>query len=826
MTQRFSWPCAGKALEENIVQGENYRFTVLTDRLVRLEFDPQGHFEDRPTQRIFYRDAPPVNFSFSVYEGHLRLETAALRLFYQEGQPFGPESLEITLKTAPYTHWRYGEPLSNLKGTCRTLDQEDGPIPLEDGILSRQGLALVDDSDGVVLEDSWFALRNPETDVYLFAYGLDYKGALKALYHLTGMPPLLPDYALGNWWSRYHPYTQEEYEALVERFEEENLPFSVAVIDMDWHLVDKVPQEAAWKGMQGKLGWTGYTWDEELFPDYRAFLAFLHEHGLKTTLNLHPAQGVRSFEAMYREMCAAVGQDPEAGEPVKLDLLDPAFMEKYFDILHHPYEEAGVDFWWMDWQQGTNYWWIHDEKHAPQPLEKIDPLWLLNHLHILDISRNGKRPMFFSRYAGVGSSRYPIGFSGDTVVNWETLNFQPYFTNTASNVGYCWWSHDIGGHMFGYRDDELATRWVQYGVFSPINRLHSTRNEFTSKEPWKFNREACEIQEEFLRLRHRLFPYLYTMNHLCHAEGEPLIQPLYYAYPDREEAYALQNNYFFGTELLVAPITEKSDPVSRMGRTEVWLPEGDWFDAFLGLHYQGGKRLELYRFLEEYPVFAKAGAIVPTQDDAEDNLLGRRENLTLFVFPGADGSFTMTEDAGDGDGWKDGTIVRTPMKLSWSPEEAEFTVLPAEGDLSLLPETRNITVAFRGVSGEFDLYCADKVESWYDEEKATAFINVYDVPTDRGMSVKLIGGSLMTDNAHAETRALDIVTRAQASHQWKEELWNLLHKPCDLQTAEGRLLYREIVRSFRKQSQETRQAAMAIREMEVLTGLVPEIYAH
>ena len=100
-------------------------------------------------------------------------------------------------------------------------------------------------------------------------------------------------------------------------------------------------------------------------------------------------------------------------------------------------------------------------------MEGLDPLWMLNHFHFLDNARDGKRPMTFSRYAGPGSHRYPVGFSGDTVVTWESLQFQPYFTSTASNIGYGWWSHDIGGHMGGYKDDELEGRWVSAGrIFS------------------------------------------------------------------------------------------------------------------------------------------------------------------------------------------------------------------------------------------------------------------------------------------------------------------------------------------------------------------------
>ena len=156
------------------------------------------------------------------------------------------------------------------------------------------------------------------------------------------------------------------------------------------------------------------------------------------------------------------------------DITDPEFLEAYFETVLHPMEKEGVDFWWLDWQQGNT-----------TKIEGLDPLWMLNHYHYLDSRRLGTRGLTFSRYAGPGSHRYPVGFSGDTVISWESLDFQPYFTANASNIGYGWWSHDIGGHMLGVRDDELTTRWVQFGVFSPINRLHSTDNPFNGKEPCK-----------------------------------------------------------------------------------------------------------------------------------------------------------------------------------------------------------------------------------------------------------------------------------------------------------------------------------------------------
>ena len=175
----------------------------------------------------------------------------------------------------------------------------------------------------------------------------------------------------------------------------------------------------------------------------------------------------------------------------------------------------------------------------------LDPLWMLNHYHTMHSQKKDGKGLIFSRYAGPGSHRYPVGFSGDTVITWESLDFQPYFTATASNIGYGWWSHDIGGHMMGYKNDELALRWLQLGVFSPIMRLHSTCCEFNGKEPWRYRKEVELIMDKFLRLRHQMIPYLHTMNRRASEEGIPLIQPLYYQNPGKWDAFRMKNEYYF-----------------------------------------------------------------------------------------------------------------------------------------------------------------------------------------------------------------------------------------------------------------------------------------
>lgn len=778
---RFRWETAGAARKENIVQGAAYRFTVLTPRLLRMEYAPEGEFVDLPSQMAFYRNFPVNRFTVRRQDGVVMLETDALWLCYQENRPFSADTLSVALKNAPRTVWHYGEESEQLGGTSTTLDEVNGGMELGKGVCARCGYTCIDDSDSMLLsEDGWFALRQGRgaVDCYFFGYGHDYRGCIADFYRLTGVPPLLPDYALGNWWSRYHAYTQEEYCALVEKFEAEKVPLSVAVVDMDWHLT-QVPEECRIDSPRWNPGWTGYTWNKELFPDYKGFLQFLRDHRLKTALNLHPAQGVGCHEVMYPEMARACGIDPASRKLVKLDLLSPAYMEKYFDIIHHPYERDGVDFWWMDWQQGSDYWWVHDEDHPASPLEKMQPLWLLNHLHILDIRRSGKRPMFFSRYCGLGAHRYPVGFSGDTVMTWESLDFQPYFTATASNAGYGWWSHDIGGHMAGYRDDELTLRWIQLGVLSPINRLHSSKNPFLTKEPWLLSESVRGAAEDWLRLRHDLFPYLYTMNHRCHTALQPLVQPMYYEYPECEAAYEQKNQYFFGSEFFVAPITEKSDPCSQMGRTKVWFPAGQWFDVFNGFVYKGGKTREVHRSVHQYPVFAKAGAIIPMQDCPDSNQLGRAEEMRVLVFPGADGRFALYEDEGDGDGWQSGAYAVTGLTLQYAGSRAVFSIAAAEGRSTLLPAARRWTVLLRGFTGKAEIRCTAggepvSAECRYDAETAAWTVTLPRTTPDTALTVEITAddGELVYDNSFAQERAFRILRSAQMANQPKEEIWN------------------------------------------------------
>ena len=419
-----------KAAEASIIKGNNYRISILTDRLIRFEYSKKNIFVDEETAAVTNRKFPKVKFDVLDSEDKLVIVTDYLRVIYDKKE-FSGEGLRINVSGNYGTTssvWHYGDKNESLKGTTRTLDAIDGETELGEGIVSRQMWSVVDDSSSMLITKDGFKLREDEEaiDLYFFGYGLDYLTALKDFYTLSGELPLLPRFTLGNWWSRYYKYTQKSYLDLMDRFDSEDIPFSVAVIDMDWHITD----------VEGRFGtgWTGYTWNKELFPSPKDFLSELHTRGYKVLLNVHPADGIRAYEDCYKDMGEFMGVDIKKEEPVLFDIADDKFREGYFKHVHHPLEKQGVDYWWIDWQQGEN------SGH-----KGLDPLWLLNYFHYKDSEREDRgRGLILSRYAGVGSHKYPIGFSGDTIITWKSLDFQPYFTATASNIGYAWWSHDIG----------------------------------------------------------------------------------------------------------------------------------------------------------------------------------------------------------------------------------------------------------------------------------------------------------------------------------------------------------------------------------------------
>jgi alpha-glucosidase (family GH31 glycosyl hydrolase) len=782
---RYDFNARPLAHADAIVAGDKYRFTVLTDGLLRFEWADDGTFEDRASTFAVNRQLAVPDF-YVWDRGHgIEIVTKRLHVVYDK-KKFSADGLKITLKGAVTGTWTWGQVPSNLGGTTRTLDRVDGRTNLDPGVLSREGMALLDDSKSMLFEsDGWIAGRRSgnRSDHYIFMYGHDYREAIRAYYAVSGSQPLLPRYAMGNWWSRYHAYDEKEYLELHDHFEKDEVPMNVAVVDMDWHLVHDLPDNIN--------GWTGYTWNKKLFPDPDAFMKKLHDRGMKLTLNLHPADGFRHHEDQYAQVAKYLGIDPASKQAINFDCTDRKFMDAYFDIVHHQHEARGVDFWWVDWQQGNT-----------SKIPGVDPLWVLNHFHFLDSGRGSQRPLILSRFGGPGAQRYQIGFSGDTIITWDSLNFQPEFTATASNIGYGWWSNDIGGHTHGYKDDELTTRWVQLGCWSPILRLHSDNNPFNTREPWRFNEESRVIMEDNLRFRHRLIPYLYTMNARSASDDEPLIQPMYWDHPENDEAYNVPNQFHFGSELVVSPVTKPRDRTTHLGASKVWLPSGRYVDVFAGIVYNRKGELQVHRPLNLTPVFAREGAIVPL-DGASRPKSGspNPESIEVLLVVGADGSFNLIEDDGTGSHVDDGgfrmiddegieaadeTVHFSTTPITYKQSTGVLKIGPTSPPNKDIPKSRSwkVRLLAHTIRQSTEIRCITTSPSTKRHAKALNYtthkesndtiITIGSVPSDNAVIIEL-GAGPQLDVIDPNPKIWDIIDKAWIGMDQKWDIWNCVN---------------------------------------------------
>ena len=685
----------------------NARFTVLTPQLIRMEWAADGRFEDHASFVFINRRLPVPQFDTSMPaagNGHgITIATSALKLHYSPSADgrFTPDNLSIQLTVdGKQVTWHPGlaDP-ENLQGTTRTLDGALGSKtkePIEPGLISRSGWALVDDSTRPLFDSADFSFplgeKSPwpwvierpsgdRQDWYFFGYGHNYRQALGDYVKVAGRIPLPPRFAFGSWWSRYWAYSDQEIQEIIRGFHQNDVPLDVFVIDMDWHLNAEQLKAAGEQDKSGHtLGWTGYTWNKFLFPDPDQFLSRLHDNHLKTSLNLHPASGIQPWESQYPAMAKAMGIDPKTRQYVPFDITDKKYATNYFSLVLHPLEKQGIDFWWLDWQQ-----------EPTTKMAGVTPTWWLNYVHFTDQQRQGKRPLLFHRWGGLGNHRYQIGFSGDTVSVWDSLAFQPWFTATAANVGYAYWSHDIGGHMPGAVEPELYTRWVQFGVFSPILRTHTTKNPDSERRIWAYPEPYSSILRSSFQLRYALQPYIYTEARRTYDTGVAFLRPLYYDWPEANEAYSNKDEYLFGEQMLAAPVVAPSDKVSGLATQKVWLPTGEWIEWPTGKHFSGPATIERNFSIEQTPVYLRAGAIVPMQPPMR--YTGEKPVDPLVVnawplAPGSSNSYSLYEDSGVATEYQRGVFARTPIKASQSGETMRVEIGPVEGSYPGMLRTR------------------------------------------------------------------------------------------------------------------------------------------
>jgi len=724
-----------------VVQSGNTRFTVLTPQMIRIQYSSKKVFEDRATFAVVNRRLPVPAFTTSEEDGYLYIKTEAVTLKYRTGSNpttlrNRPEFLSVTFNMNGHeVMWYPGkDDALNLKGTTRTLDNGRGDSKrgeLENGILSRGGWALIDESASAKRGDGsrTFAFEPMEeggmdwakpladesaTDWYILCYGHDYKKALGDYVKIAGRIPMPPDYMFGYWYSKYQRYTAQDFMDITMDIENNRIPIDIMIMDMDWH----------------KDGWTGWSWNTSLIPDPKGLINWMHQHNMKVSLNLHPADGVNNYEDNFAQMCADLGKDPGTTTNIPWQLEDYNFYKAMFKNIIRLRESEGVDFWWIDWQQ----------RLTNNNLAGLGETFWCNHVFYEDmrLNRPEHRPVIFHRWGGLGSHRYPIGFSGDTFATFPTLAFQPYFTATASNVGFGYWGHDLGGHQQpGDNDPELYLRWMQFGVFTPIFRTHATNAANIERRIWVYENFPSLLKT--VQLRYAMFPYIYTAAREAYDTGVSMCRPLYYDHPEDANAYKYEDEYMFGNDILVAPIVTPADADKTVRRT-VWLPEGKWWNVCRSKMMDGNVTFTDTYGQEDIPYFYKAGSII-VNNPPQKSVTTKAQTLILKVVPGADGSYSLYEDEGDTELYKDGVFSRTEFTQTRNAQSVTLNIGARTGVYPGMPDERAYRAEFIGSEKpERVLINGNEAASgtWsYDSDNRTVTVNIPTASCDVTTAIEL-----------------------------------------------------------------------------------------
>jgi Alpha-glucosidases, family 31 of glycosyl hydrolases len=680
-----------KANNMAVKQGKKYRFTVLTERLIRLEYSETGVFNDHATQLVTKRNFPVPEFTVKEDLNYMELETSYFKLSYVKEAFFKGtnlntlKNLKVDLKGTSNI-WHYDHPEArNYFGSNMTLNDLNASKKINRGMFSLEGFVSLDDSDNLKFDETGTIVTDTpkNVDIYLFMYNKDFGFCISDYFQLTGMPSFIPRYVLGNWWCRNLPYTDEQVLEVANNFEKHHIPLSVFLLDNEWHVINKHT-----KGISA----TGYTFNKELIKEPRNLMNELHRKGIRIGLNINPKDGIYPGEENYAKVSEYL-ELQDAGI-IKFEPLNPKFIAAYLNLLIRPLEEAGTDFFWNDYDN----------------TEDLKGLWLMNHYHYKDLARNpAKRGMILSRNGMVAAHRYPVLYSGQTKVSWENFKSIPFFNLSASNIGVCWWSHDIGGYAGGIEDPELYLRSVQLGTFSPILRFHSTKGKYYKREPWRWDTSTSDIAGAYLRLRHRLTSYLYAESYKYYKTGTMIFQPLYYFLPKVYDDLLYRNEYFFGSELLIAPIVNKKETIMNRTIHRFYLPDGIWYDFTTGKKFVGNRKYVSFYKDQDYPVFAKRGAIIPLSNRSNINNTSNPIDLEIHIFPGENNTYKLYEDDGISSLYKEGFYIITEIDYNYLPSNFTVIIRSIEGKSGIIPDNRNYKIRFRNTKQ------AESVTAYIDE---------------------------------------------------------------------------------------------------------------
>lgn len=737
---------------ESYITGNKFRISVLSPRLIRIEYNDKGLFEDRATSLVINRLFPKFNYSIIESETMIEVNTGIFTLTYVKDSPIKSNVLSSNIKAVlngTDIEWQFNNPeAKNLRGINYSIDSIKDKIVLDKGLYSLDGFCVLDDSTSLVLDDNDTFIERDKNikDIYLFMYGKDFDGCMDDYFKLTGYPSLIPRYALGAWWYKNENYNESNIEELISRFNHDNIPISILLLGDHWHNKND-----------------GYTPSISM----KNVSEYLNRNNIKLGVTVNPDFLITNNSNDYKLIGNYINNSikfiPFSNEKIGL----------YFNVLINNLEANGVSLFSIDYNN---------------PLDRMN-LWKIDHYHYGKMVISGKRGLILSRNSGIASHRYPIIWSGKTLVNWRTFNLLPRYNLQGYNMGISFIAHPIGGYSGGIEEDELYLRYMQFACFSPIFLLASEGGKYYKREPWKWSPNIESSIIFYMNLRYKLIPYIYSESYNYHTTGKGIVKPFYFDYPKILDEPNYKNQYFFGREFFVSPITERKNISINRVIKKVFVPDGIWFDFLQGKKYVGGKYYNNFYRDEDYPVFVKAGSIIPTSDDIKENI---PNSLELYIYPLDSGEYSLYEDDGSTYNFEHGMYMVTKFNYYYEENNYNFSIKRVDGR-NLLSK-RNYILRFKNIKNINEINISDtsiKYECLYDKDDF--IVKLYDVMIGRDINVNIKGiDTIVSSVVLVNEEIKEILYDMSINTNLKEELDKILFS--DIEIRKKRIQIRKLKR--------------------------------
>lgn len=537
-----------------------------------------------------------------------------------------------------------------------------------------------------------FSLASEAGDTidYYFIHGKNMDDVISGYRELSGKAPIMPLWSFGYWQSRERYKTQQELEDVANEFRRRRIPIDNIV--QDW---------SYW----AEHDWGSHDFDKVRFPDPEGMVKRLHDQNFRIMISVWPK--VNEASSVYPEFNKKGwlyprnifdGRKDWIGKGYTSTFYDPFQKEArqgFWDLMNEKLYKKGIDAWWMDASEPDVHSNINldERKSVFQPaigssVRYYNAYPLMNAKGIYEGQRQtdpNNRVFILTRSYFAGQQRYSAAaWSGDISSRWHDMKDQISAGVNFSMSGTPYWTMDAGGFLVERRFHrpneadleewrEMNARWYQYGAFLPMFRAHG---QYPFREPFHIAEEghpAYESMLYYIGLRYRLLAYNYSLAARTYFDNYSMIRALAMDFPDDKATYALNDQYLWGPSLLVNPVTEKG-AVSR----SVYLPKGKvWFDLYSGQSYAGGQRIAASAPYERIPVFVKSGSILPIGRALQYTGEHPQDELTLYVYDGANASFVLYEDEGDNYNYEKGQY--STIDFTYDHDKGVLSIGAAKG---------------------------------------------------------------------------------------------------------------------------------------------------